>query len=70
MVVIMVISSPFLLWKVYLDKLGKIISNQCDKFLLPALFANICENECRGSTVSTLSNFLCLKRLRLKKKCF
>ena len=35
----------------YLDILGRIILNQCDKFILPALFSDIDENECRNSTV-------------------
>lgn len=33
-----VVSSPFVLWKFYLDVLGRIVLNQCDKFILPALF--------------------------------
>ena len=45
-----VISSPFVLWKFYLDVSGRIVLNQCGKFVLPALFANIDENECRNST--------------------
>ena len=40
-----VVSSPFLLLKHYLDLMGTIILNQCHKFLLPALFEN--ENECQ-----------------------
>ena len=33
-----VVSSPFVLRKFYLDVLGRIVLNQRDKFILPALF--------------------------------
>ena len=65
-----VISSPFILWKMYLDILGKIILNQCDKFLLPAWFANVDENECRQSTDCSVSNCFMLKKEKVKERMF
>ena len=32
------ISSPFLLFKHYLDILGRVVFNYCDKYLTPLLF--------------------------------
>ena len=46
-----VISSPFLLWKFYLEILVRIVLNHCDKFILPALLSLFDTNECRNSTV-------------------
>ena len=63
-------SSSFLLWKFYLDTFGKIILNQCDKLLLPALIANTDENECRNPTVCSLSNCFKLKKDKIKEKMF
>ena len=43
------ITSPFLLFKNYLDIIGKVIFNQCDKYLLPALFEgdhSACYGDC------------------------
>ena len=34
------INSPFMVFKAYLDILRKFFLNQCDKYLLPVLFAN------------------------------
>lgn len=54
----------------YLDILGKIILNQCDKFLLPALFANVYKNECRQSTAWSTLNCFTLKKETVKGKMF
>ena len=39
--------SPFIILKFYLDIIGRIILNQCDKYLLPALFENENKHQCR-----------------------
>lgn len=56
-----VISSPFLLLKMYLEILGAIILNQCDKYLLSDLLADE-DTDCRRSTVYSLSNCLPMKK--------
>lgn len=56
-----VVSSPFLLLKMYLEILGAIILNQCDKYLLSDLLADE-DTDCRRSTVYSLSNCLPMKK--------
>ena len=55
----------------YLNILGTIILNQCDKFLLPTLFVNVDKNKRRQSTVCyCLLNCFTLKKETVKGKMF
>ena len=51
------ISSPFLLCKHYLDILGRVVFNYCDKYLIPLLFDSedhsICFDECNDFSASS-----------------
>ena len=46
-----VVSSPFLILKNYLDIIGKVVLNRCNKVLLPELFKGEDESQCRECTV-------------------
>lgn len=52
----------------YLDILGKIILNQCDKYLLPALFEREETTKCRGPTDCSSSDCFCKKRKKLLRR--
>ena len=54
------ISSPFLLWKMYIDLLCRIVCNISEKFILSVLFSNI-KCSCRNFTVCTDENCPSLK---------
>ena len=45
-----VISSPFILWKFYIDFLGRTVLNYCDKLIVPALLSGM-EIECRNFNI-------------------
>ena len=62
-----VINSPFMIFKAYLDILGKIILNQCDKYLLPALFANQNFREC-GRSTTFVSNCFSMKMKQIRRR--
>ena len=49
------IRSPFLLWKMYLDTVCRIVFNVSEKFLLPILFS-IVMGSCRSFTACTTEN--------------
>ena len=51
-----VISSPFMLWKFYLDVLARIVLKHCDKHLLPSLLSGFDGNKCRNATVCNSEN--------------
>ena len=59
-----VVSSPFLILKNYLDIIGRVILNQCDKTFLPELFKGEDESQCRECTVCLPKN--CLPRKKAK----
>ena len=63
-----VINSPFMISKTYLDIFGNIILNQCDKYLLTALFANENFGECKRSTSCSVNNCFPMKKRRLGKE--
>ena len=65
-----VISSPFLLWKLYLDILARIVLNHCDKFILPALVSLFDTNECRNSTVCNSENCFGFKKVKIREIVF
>ena len=46
-----VISSPFSLWKFYLDNLARIVFNYCDKDIVLVLLSGIEIDKCRNFTV-------------------
>ena len=54
------ISYPFLLWKMYLDTLCRIVFNASEKFVLPVLISSI-RDTCRSFTACTAENCLGLK---------
>ena len=59
------ISSPFPLWKMYLDTICRIVFNVSEKFLLPICISIVGDN-CRTSTASTKENCSGLKRKVIK----
>ena len=61
-----VISSPFMLWKFYLDVLARVVLNHCDKFILLALLSGFDTNECRNSAVCNFENCFDFKKLKLE----
>ena len=42
-----VVNSPFILWKFYLNILGRIVLNHCDKYIIPALLSGLDTDDCR-----------------------
>ena len=62
-----VVSSPFLILKNYLDIIGKVILNQCDKVLLPDLFKDEDESQCRECAVCLPSNCLSQKKQKIRQ---
>ena len=62
------INSRFMVFKAYLDTLGKIILNQCDKYLLPALLVDENLKYCRRATVCTHSSCFYMKKVVLLKR--
>ena len=65
-----VISSPFLLWKFYLDILARIVLNHCDKSILPALVSLFDTNECRNSTVCNSENCFGFRKVEITEIVF
>ena len=63
------ISSPFLLWKMYLDTLCRIIFNVFEKFLLPVLLSSV-RGSCRSFTACTSENCPSLKLKAIKAVFF
>ena len=61
-----VVSSPFILWKFYLDILARIVLNHCDKYIIPALLSGLDTDDCRKVTVH-LCIVLGLKKIKLRK---
>ena len=59
------ISSPFLLWKMYLDTLCRIVVNVSEKFLLPVLLSSV-RGSCRSLTTCTSENCPSLKSKAIK----
>ena len=59
------ISSPFLLWKMYLDTICRIAFNISEKFLLPIFISSVGDN-CRTATACTKENCFGLKRKVIK----
>ena len=57
-----------MIFKAYLDILGKIILNQCDKYLLPALFPNQNFRESRRSTTCSVSNCFSMKKKQIRQR--
>ena len=64
-----VVCSPFLIFKNYLDIIGKVIFNQCDKILLPELFKNENEFQCRECTVYLPKNCFPQEKAKNKAVC-
>ena len=62
------INSSFMVFKAYLDILEKIILNQCDKYLLPALLTSENDRSCRRSTVCSHSSFFNMKKITIRRK--
>ena len=52
-----VTSSPFLIFENYVDIMGNIILNHCDKIILPELFKGENEFQCRDCTVCLPKNY-------------
>ena len=48
--------------------MGKIILNQCEKYLLPALFANQDFREYRRSTTCSVSNCFSMKKKQIRRR--
>ena len=65
-----VISSAFMIFKFYLDIVGRIILNQCDKYLLPALFENENRDQCRNTTVCLPQNCFPMKKHKIRQNVF
>ena len=66
-----VISSPFILWKSYLDILAKIVLNHCDNYIIPVLLSELGTDECRKVTVCTpMSYVLDWKKNKIKEFVF
>ena len=59
------ISSPFLLWQMYLDTICRIAFNISENFLLPISISNVKDN-CRTATACTNENCSGLKRKVIK----
>ena len=57
-----VVSSPFILWKFYLDILARIILNHCDKYITPALLPGRGTDDCQKCTVGTPASCSGLKK--------
>ena len=64
-----VVSSPFLILKNYLDVIGRVILNQCDKIFLPELFKGEDKCQCREYTVCLPKNCLPQKKAKYKAIC-
>ena len=61
------ISSPFMLWKFYLNILSRIVFNVSHEFIFPLLTSSL-DGNCRDFTVCTSKNCLSLKKkIRLKQ---
>ena len=65
-----VISSTFMLFKFYLDVLVRIVLNQCDKFILPALLSGLDTDKCRNSTVCNSKNCFDFKKVKIGEIVF
>ena len=65
-----VISSAFMIFKFYLDIVGRIILHQCDKYLLPALFENENRGQCRNTTVCLPQNCFPMKKHKIRQNVF
>ena len=59
------ISSPFLLWKMYLDSICRITFNVSEKFLLPIFISSVGDN-CITATACTKENCSGLKHKEIK----
>ena len=59
-----------MLWKFYLDVLVRIVLNQCDKFILPALLSGLDTDECRNSTVCNSKNCFGFKKVKIREIVF
>ena len=64
-----VVSSQFLILKNYLDVIGRVILNQCDKIFLPELFKGEDKCQCREYTVCLPKNCLPQKKAKYKTIC-
>ena len=64
------VSSPFMISKNYLDILGNVILNQCDKYFLAALFKGENENICRSHTTCSIRDCSPMKKRRIKQKVY
>ena len=64
------ISSPFMFWKFYLDVVVRIVLNQSDKFMPPALLSGIDTDECRNSTVYNSENCFGFKKVKIREIVF
>ena len=66
------ISSPFFLFKDYLDIIGKVVFNYCDKCLLPALFEGENHSMYFGSLYSAFSstNSFSEKKRKVKEQIY
>ena len=63
-------SSPFMLWKFYLDVVVRIVLNQCNKFMPPALLSRTDTDECRNSTVYNSKNCFGFKKVKIREIVF
>ena len=59
------LSSPYLLWKFYLDVLCRIVFNVSREFIFPLLMSDL-EGNCTSFTVCTSKNCLRLKKNKIK----
>ena len=75
-----VINSPFMLFKSYLDILGRIIFNQCDKYLIPAVLkvetfncscSTICRHSrCYSNKKKMIRKYVLTYAVKLIKHCY
>lgn len=63
-----VVTSPFVLFKLYLEIIGRLIFNFCDKNLFPALFNKIRFSKSRNKVVNKVKENIFLFACKLIKK--
>ena len=59
-----------MIFKLYLDIVGRIILNQGDKYLLLALFENENRGQCKNATVCLPQNFFPMKKNKIRQNIF
>ena len=58
-------NSPFMIWKLYLDILCRVVFNVCDKSVLPVILSGVTD-DCRRYTACTSKNYSNMKINKIK----